>query len=78
MPATTIDVEEAQTQLSRLLTLALQGGDVVIVQNSIPLVRLVPVTPQKRRRVASLHKGAMQMQPDFNDPLPDDLWLGTS
>lgn len=76
MAATTIDVHEAETQLLRLLTLALKGGDVVIAKDNIPLVRLVPVEPSGKRRVANLHSGAMQMHADFNDPLPDEFWLG--
>ena len=78
MPATTIDVHEAQTQLLQLLALALKGGDVVIAKDNIPLVRLVPVKPQRKRRIANLHKGAMRMHDDFNDPLPDEFWLGAS
>lgn len=78
MPATTIDVQDAQTQLQRLVTLALKGGDVVIAKDNVPLVRLVPVQAQTKARMASLHKGAMQMSDDFNKPLPDDFWLGAA
>jgi antitoxin (DNA-binding transcriptional repressor) of toxin-antitoxin stability system len=76
MTATTIDVLEAQTQLLQLLALALKGGDVIIAKDNIPLVRLVPVEPQGKRRIAGLHKGAMRTTADFNDPLADDFWLG--
>lgn len=78
MSVTTVDVREAQSQLLQLLTLALKGGDVVIAKDNIPLVKLVPVKPQRKRRVAGLHQGAMRMRSDFNDPLPDEFWLGTS
>ena len=27
-------------------------------------------------RVAGLHPGAIVMSPDFDDPLPDEFWLG--
>jgi hypothetical protein len=27
-------------------------------------------------RVADLHKGQIWMSEDFNDPLPDEFWLG--
>ena len=76
MNSTTIDVNEAQTQLLQLLTLALKGFDVVIAKDDIPLVRLVPVPSQRQSRVANLHEGAMRMRADFNDPLPDEFWLG--
>ena len=31
-------------------------------------------TPKKR--VMGLHKGKIWMSDDFNDPLPDELWMG--
>ena len=27
-------------------------------------------------RIADLHKGQIWMSEDFNDPLPDEFWLG--
>jgi antitoxin (DNA-binding transcriptional repressor) of toxin-antitoxin stability system len=75
MPATTIDVHDAQTQLLQLMTLALKGGDVVIAKDNVPLVRLVPVKPHKKGRTAGMHKGAMRMSADFNEPLPDEFWF---
>ena len=75
MNTTTITIQKAQKQFTRLLELALQGNEVVITKNDVPFVRLVPVQPQPR--VGNLHKGAMQMKPDFNEPLPDEFWLGT-
>jgi antitoxin (DNA-binding transcriptional repressor) of toxin-antitoxin stability system len=78
MAATTVDIYEAQTQLLQLLTLVLKGGDVVISKDNVPLVRLVPVKPPQKRRVVNLHHGAMRMHSDFNDPLPDEFWLGAT
>ncbi len=78
MPVTTIDVAEAQTQLQQLLALAMQGGDVVIAKDNVPLVRLVPVNAPQPRRTAGMHPGAMRMSDDFNDPLSDDFWLGAA
>ncbi|MFN8486779.1 MAG: type II toxin-antitoxin system prevent-host-death family antitoxin [Caldilineaceae bacterium] len=78
MNTKTVDVQEAQTQLAQLLALALEGNDVVITEDNVPLARLVPVQPEPLRRVASLHKGAIRMQADFNEPLPDEFWLGAA
>jgi len=75
MPATTIDVQDAQIQLLQLLTIAMKGGEVVIAKDNVPLVRLVPVQPSKKRRIAGLHKGAIRMSAGFTDPLPDEFWL---
>lgn len=78
MDTITIEVHEAEAQLSKLLALALQGNKVVITQNQQPMVQLVPIRKQPQRRVAGLHRGAMRMRDDFNEPLPDSFWLGVA
>lgn len=50
-------IPEAQTQRLQLLTFALKGA-VVIAKDNIPIVRLVPIKPQRKRQIAGLHKGA--------------------
>ncbi len=76
MSTMTIDVIEAQSQLSKLLALALQGNKVIISDNEEPVVQLVPVRRDEKRRIAGLHRGAMRMSNDFNATLPDEFWLG--
>ncbi|RIK43818.1 MAG: toxin-antitoxin (TA) system antitoxin [Chloroflexi bacterium] len=76
MSTMTVEVNEAQTQLSKLLALALQGNKIVITENQRPMVQLVPIRRQPQRRIAGLHRGAMRMREDFNEPLPDAFWLG--
>ena len=78
MSGTTIDVKEAQPQLLQLLAVVLEGGDVVIAKDNIPLARLVPVAQPTECRIAGLHRGAMRMRDDFDHPLPDEFWLGDS
>lgn len=51
----TINIYEAKTQLSRLVDRASAGEDIVIARAGKPLVRLVPVTPQRRLPPAELH-----------------------
>jgi mRNA-degrading endonuclease RelE of RelBE toxin-antitoxin system len=35
------------------------------------------VQPQaSKKRVMGLHKGQIWMSEDFNDPLPDEFWMG--
>lgn len=46
-----------------------------VAMTDLPL-RDVPVQPDSQRRTAGLHKGAMRTSVDFNNPLPDELWLG--
>ena len=70
-----VDICEAKTQLDQLLTLAIEGTEVIIVKDEQPLVRLVPAVTHKSR-VAGLHKGEGWISDDFNDPLPDEFWTG--
>lgn len=37
--------------------------------------KIAPTTPAKQR-IFDLHPGAMWMSDDFDDPLPDEFWLG--
>lgn len=43
-----LNMLEAKNQLSRLVKAAIEGEDVVIASNGVPLVRLVPVQPANR------------------------------
>ena len=54
------------------------SGEVVVTVDSIPLAKLtaLPTPPRTAPRKPDLHPGAMVMAPDFDDPLPDDFWLG--
>lgn len=46
---TVSDVHEAVAQLSKPLDDAEAGEEIIIARNGTPVVRLVPVTPPKRR-----------------------------
>ncbi|HFQ94677.1 MAG TPA: toxin-antitoxin (TA) system antitoxin [Anaerolineae bacterium] len=79
MTTKTIDIREAQTQLNELLSLALQGTEVILAKNNVPVVRLTPVNePVVKSRIAGLHQGAIWISDDFDEPLPDSFWLGTA
>ncbi len=76
--STTLTIEEAQSQLSRLLELAQAGHEVVIGDPQKGKARLVPITepPPQGPRVLGLHEGEAWMSDDFDAPLPDSFWLG--
>jgi prevent-host-death family protein len=74
---TTVTVQEAKAQLTELIHLAEQGEEIVIAQDDQPKVKLVPVAPKKiGNRVFGEYQGKIRMSEDFNDPLPNDFWLG--
>lgn len=73
----TVSVDEAQDKLQDLLARALAGDEVIITEGGTPVARLVPVvTPAKKRRVAGLNRGTISTSKDFDEPLPDEFWLG--
>ncbi len=72
----TVNVEEAKNQLPDLLALALDGNEVIITEGGKPLARLVPITSSKKKRVAGLNRGKVWAGEDFDEPLPDEFWVG--
>ena len=68
-------VHDAKTNLSRLIADALAGGEVVIARGSVPMVRLVPVTPRGNRRFGAL-KGKIAIDARFDEPLPENELRG--
>jgi antitoxin (DNA-binding transcriptional repressor) of toxin-antitoxin stability system len=73
--ATAIDIRELPARFEEALALAVDGGEVILLDGSIPRARLVPFG-QAPARAAGLHPGALQPAPDFDAPLPDDFWAG--
>lgn len=74
----TVSVDEAQEKLQDLLAQALAGNEVIITEHGKPVARLVPVpvAPARKKRVAGLNRGTIWTSEDFDQPLPDEFWLG--
>ena len=78
MTTKTIDIHEGQAQFMELLSLVLQGTEIVFAQDDTPLARLIPiVAPSTKPRIAGLHRGTIWTSDDFDEPLSDEFWLGT-
>ncbi len=76
MPTQTVSIEDAQKRLAELIGLAKQGDEIVIAKDEQTRVRLVPCTGHPAPRVFGQYQGRIKMSENFNDPLPDDFWLG--
>lgn len=77
MPIETVNIDKVDKQLAELLSIARERGEIQIVQNGEPLALLESVaSPEKRKRIPGLHEGMIWMSDDFDDPLPDEFWLG--
>jgi len=68
-----VNIHEAKTHLSRLLQRVVAGEEIVISKAGKPLARLVPYTPNVKRRVLGQDVGKGWVADDFNAPLADEL-----
>ena len=75
MASQTVSIDEAKSQLADLIAAALEGGEVIITQDGKPLAMLVPVA-QPKKRIAGLNRGGIWTSEDFDEPLPDEFWMG--
>ncbi len=78
---TTVTLDYAEKNLSRLLAEVEAGGEVVIARDDKPVARLVaePAEQPRPRRVFGSMKGQVAMDDSFFDPLPEEelaLWEG--
>ena len=71
--ASTTNIFEAKTNLSKLIKRALAGEDVIISKANKPLVKIVPYTDPKtkKRRPVGSKLGPVWMADDFDEPLED-------
>ncbi|MFH1975718.1 MAG: toxin-antitoxin (TA) system antitoxin [Pseudomonadota bacterium] len=68
----TIDIKKKPPDIKVLLSLVADGTEIVLTDNDIPIARLVQIG----KRVAGLHAGAIRISEDFDEPLPDEFWVG--
>ena len=74
--ATTVNIYEAKTQLSKLVDQAAQGEDVIIARNGKPVARLTTLRAEKLPLRMGLLEGKAWIADDFDAPLPDDILAG--
>jgi prevent-host-death family protein len=68
--ATTVNIHEAKTHLSRLLERVAAGEEVVIAKAGKPVARLTASQPKPRRPRLGAARGKVWVSPDFDAPLP--------
>lgn len=70
--ATTVNMHEAKTHLSRLVQRAAAGEEIVIAKAGEPIARLVAVRPARTPRRLGGMRGRIVIRDDF-DELPEEL-----
>jgi len=66
-----IPLEQAKMDFLRLLQEAMQGQEIVITQNNVPLLKLVSIPKSRPRAQFGSAKGLITMSDDFDAPLED-------
>ncbi|NCJ08740.1 type II toxin-antitoxin system prevent-host-death family antitoxin [Synechococcales cyanobacterium C] len=69
----TVNIHQAKTNLSRLLSRVELGEEIVIANRGIPVAKLVPFrTSINRRASLGQDRGRFIVPDDFNEPFPED------
>lgn len=68
-----VNIQEAKTQLSRLVDRAAAGEEIVVARNGRPVARLVALDTPGAPRRGGWARGEITIGPDFDAPLPDDI-----
>jgi prevent-host-death family protein len=71
-----INIDQAQTQLYKLIESVRNGEDVVLSEAGKPVARLVVYQDIKQNRKPGLWEGQVLMAEDFNDELPEEILAG--
>lgn len=69
--ATTINIHEAKTHLSRLVEEVAAGTEIIIAKAGKPMARLTPISARVRKKQLGLLKGKIKVPDDFNAPLDE-------
>ncbi len=66
-----VDIVKAENCLPDLIAQSIGGKEIVITRSGKPLVKLVALTGQKRKRRFGSAKGLIKISDDFDEPLDD-------
>jgi prevent-host-death family protein len=70
----TINIHQAKTNLSRLLSRVENGEEIIISNRGVPIAKLVPFrTNSDRRSSLGQDRGRFVVPDDFNAPLPKEI-----
>ncbi|NCR10437.1 MAG: type II toxin-antitoxin system Phd/YefM family antitoxin [Microcystis aeruginosa LG13-11] len=70
----TVNIHQAKTNLSLLLSRVELGEEIIIANRGVPIAKLVPIrTSLNRRSSLGQDRGKFIVPDDFNAPLPEDI-----
>jgi prevent-host-death family protein len=70
----TVNIHQAKTNLSRLLSRVELGEKIIISNRNIPIAKLVPFHISSNRRASlGMDRGRFIVPEDFDAPLPEEI-----
>jgi prevent-host-death family protein len=70
----TVNIHQAKTNLSRLLSRVELGEEIIIANRGIPIAKLVPFQISSNRRASlGIDRGRFTVPDDFDAPLPEEI-----
>ena len=76
MVTKTLDITTMQAVKDSLLSWLEQDTEIILTENGHPIARVLPMEKLSRKQLSGLNRGSMIMHDDFDEPLPDNFWLG--
>jgi prevent-host-death family protein len=78
MGDTVVNIYEAKTQLSKLVSRAEAGEEITLTRHGRPVARIVPLDRRTRPRVPGAWRGRVVIHDDFHSFDDEDaaLWYG--
>ncbi len=77
MQTKTIDIAETQTNLKELLSLVREGTEIILSEGETQVAKIIAISPPKTPlRQPGLHPGSILTTEDFDEPLPEEFWMG--
>lgn len=68
---TVVNIHQAKTHLSKLLTRVVNGEEIIIAKAGKPIAILSPIKEPPTRRVPGNDAGKVIIKSNFDDPLPE-------
>ena len=72
----TQQLEKVITRLKDLARLPEREQDRIAARLKAELDKITAKTPSQGKRIAGLGEGTFEIPDDFDEPLPDEFWLG--
>lgn len=70
---TTVNVHDAKTNFSRILSRVESGEEIIIAKAGTPVARIVPLKHKIGKRSPGTAKGRITLSKEFFEPLPEDI-----